>query len=370
MFLGVDYNRLVQVLARYLKPNKINDLYQFTSELRDTFTYSEGIEIQIGDSVVRNPKATQLSYNTSETITVRVEGANLLPSPIINSGTGAIEYVGKGVLSINGTVVYEGRASTTGNFVFTDDSINGTGLVGDPLSVNGNIYFTNKVVYFEEEFTPNGVSYQLTSNISNATFINGTWNVNNLLTGGTIDVTSLEGKKLTVGGLLGLGATTIVVDSISATGLVTLNAIPSTDLKIRYCYVLQNEDKLEDYKVSDIVSSAEADSDLINSKIAELQEIVTYRLDEQSFDVTNDSLPITTANNTKKLKVDFTNFNSNIDLTGQLPTNMIAGSQVVLRKLETNRHKLIYNDGQIVYDYVNRKGEYLSLEWTGTKYII
>jgi hypothetical protein len=98
--------------------------------------------------------------------------------------------------------------------------------------------------------------------------------------------------------------------------------------------------------------------------------VTAYSLDEQTFDVTTGTLPITTASTTTKLNIDFENFDASIDMTGQLPVNMSAGSKVILRKIETDRFKVIYDDGTIEYSYMNRAGDYLELEWTGIKFIV
>lgn len=92
--------------------------------------------------------------------------------------------------------------------------------------------------------------------------------------------------------------------------------------------------------------------------------------EEQSFDVTNDSLPITVANNISVLNVDFDNFDADIDLTGQLPTNLIKGSKVTLRKIDNTLFKILFDEGVVLYDFINSKGDFITLYWNGTKYII
>jgi hypothetical protein len=93
-------------------------------------------------------------------------------------------------------------------------------------------------------------------------------------------------------------------------------------------------------------------------------------LDEQFFDVTTDSFPINTPNETSSLIVNFLNFDKDIDLTGQLPTNMCAGCRVILRKVDKSVYKLSYDDGLVAYNFINRKGEYIELHWTGVRFII
>ena len=94
------------------------------------------------------------------------------------------------------------------------------------------------------------------------------------------------------------------------------------------------------------------------------------RFDEQTFDVTNDTLPITTDNETNFLTVEFFNFNGDIDLTGQIPVNMRIGARVTLRKIDDTIGRILWSDGTVDYHFINTKGEYIELYWTGTKFII
>lgn len=89
----------------------------------------------------------------------------------------------------------------------------------------------------------------------------------------------------------------------------------------------------------------------------------------QSFNVTTGSLPITSAS-IDFLNIDFLNFNGDIDLTSQLPTNLKVGSRVILRKADSTIGKIIFDDGVILYKFVSKAGEYLELYWNGTKFII
>jgi hypothetical protein len=95
----------------------------------------------------------------------------------------------------------------------------------------------------------------------------------------------------------------------------------------------------------------------------------TETFNEITFDVTNDVLPITSPS-VNYLNIDFKNFNGDIDLTNQLPTNLPKGARVILRKIDTNRGRITYNDSVIFYNFVKKKGEYIELIWNGTKFII
>ena len=90
---------------------------------------------------------------------------------------------------------------------------------------------------------------------------------------------------------------------------------------------------------------------------------------EITFDVTNDALPIVSSS-VNYLNIDFTNFNGDINLTGQLPTNLKTGARVILRKIDNKRGRITYDDGVIFYNFVKTKGDYIELIWNGNKYII
>jgi hypothetical protein len=96
---------------------------------------------------------------------------------------------------------------------------------------------------------------------------------------------------------------------------------------------------------------------------------VSVTFQEITFDVTNDLLPITSSA-VNYLNIDFTNFNTDIDLTNQLPTNLPKGARVILRKIDTNRGRILYNDSVIFYNFVKKQGDYLELHWNGSKFII
>lgn len=96
---------------------------------------------------------------------------------------------------------------------------------------------------------------------------------------------------------------------------------------------------------------------------------VTPIFQEITWDVTNDTLPITSSS-VNYLNIDFDNFNGDINLTGQLPTNLKVGARLILRKIDTKRGRITYNDGVIFYTFVKNKGDYLELIWNGNKFII
>lgn len=90
---------------------------------------------------------------------------------------------------------------------------------------------------------------------------------------------------------------------------------------------------------------------------------------EITWDVTNDVLPIVSSS-VNYLNIDFDNFNGDINLTGQLPTNLKTGARLILRKIDNKRGRITYNDGVIFYNFVKTKGDYIELIWNGAKFII
>lgn len=90
---------------------------------------------------------------------------------------------------------------------------------------------------------------------------------------------------------------------------------------------------------------------------------------EITWDVTNDVLPIVSSS-VDYLNIDFDNFNGDINLTGQLPTNLKPEARVILRKIDNKRGRITYDDGVIFYNFVKTKGDYIELIWNGNKYII
>lgn len=257
------------------------------------------------------------------------------------------------------------------------------------------------LVAFREEFIGNGINtqFQLDGTIENAVFSGGSWvstQIQPLLNSHVVNQASQPIYGSTI---LGIGYNRINTASISGTGLVTLNYAPQLGevLDIWYWYELQANDNLGDsYVKEDFVASMEADTinleKLIATKISKVPSAVnnnialwdgageikdsgvaidslTKSFNEVNFDVTNDSLPITSTSVTN-LKIDLTNFDQDITLTNQLPTNLKTGALVTVRKIDTTPYKITFNDGIINYSFINKQGEYLSLLWTGTKYVI
>lgn len=111
---------------------------------------------------------------------------------------------------------------------------------------------------------------------------------------------------------------------------------------------------------------------LDNDKVIEfwLNDDVIGDSQELTWDVENDSLPIVVSGNVSSLVVNLDNFDADINLTNQLPTNLKKGARCILRKIDTTGFKMTYSDGVINYDFVDRQGEYLELYWTGSKYTI
>jgi len=122
-------------------------------------------------------------------------------------------------------------------------------------------YVEEHLYVFRETFTGNGAAttFQLTSNVGNATFETGSWTVVNVETAMAADASKTTGAAL-YDSLLPLVRHKITVSSISATGLVTLNYAPMAEnFYIWYWYDMEG-DAIQDYYRDDYVSSMEADA--------------------------------------------------------------------------------------------------------------
>jgi hypothetical protein len=277
----------------------------------------------------------------------------------------------------------------------------------------GSGYGLNRVV-FQENFVGDGVEtqFQLDGTLQNAVFIDGAWVASRIVTTLITNIVRTDDFKPTYDSVPNFLGNRIAVSMVSASGLVTLSHPPRNGIafSLFYWYELATGNVLDDYYRPDFVATMEADNTRIDNEldahtgntnnphqttVVNLDDttitapidnevltyeggiwknkpipVTAYSLDEQTFDVATGTLPITTASTTTKLNIDFENFDASIDMTGQLPVNMSAGSRVVLRKIETDRFKVIYDDGVITYSFVNRAGDYLELEWTGVKFIV
>lgn len=122
-------------------------------------------------------------------------------------------------------------------------------------------YVEENLVVFRQTFTGDGVTktFQLTSDVGNATFLHGQWEVANVKYLMAADATKTTRAAL-YDSLLPLVRHKVSVSSISAAGLVTLDYAPMAEnFYIWYWYDLEG-DHLEDYYRDDYVSSMEADS--------------------------------------------------------------------------------------------------------------
>lgn len=117
-------------------------------------------------------------------------------------------------------------------------------------------------VVFCEVVTGDGLStqFQLNGLIANGEFISGGWQATNILNTLHSDVTDLAGKPIYDGGALSVFTRhRISVDTISITGLVTLDYIPLNNqvFKVWYWYDLQGTDRIDNYYREDFVASME-----------------------------------------------------------------------------------------------------------------
>lgn len=129
---------------------------------------------------------------------------------------------------------------------------------------------------FKEDFVGDGVAttFQLTGAIQNGTFTEGSWSDANIVTSLPGEIVRSDNLKPTYTVVPNILGTRIGVDSISPTGLVTLNGAVRSGIgvSIYYWYTTQDTDTIEDYYREDIVSRMEADNALIDNKIQAVQD--------------------------------------------------------------------------------------------------
>ena len=93
-------------------------------------------------------------------------------------------------------------------------------------------------------------------------------------------------------------------------------------------------------------------------------------VDYNDFEIqVTDSLPNSFPECTNKVNIDIT-LTSDLDITNWSPSGLCKGAVVSIRKIDENCTKLIFNDGVILYDFVDKKGDYLTLFWNGVKFKI
>lgn len=78
---------------------------------------------------------------------------------------------------------------------------------------------------------------------------------------------------------------------------------------------------------------------------------------------------ITVPENTVALHINVDNMTSSIDVTNYTNANLLLNSEVIFRKMDTSSFKIEFNNGQVDYDFVDNRFDYISLRWDGTKLI-
>lgn len=63
------------------------------------------------------------------------------------------------------------------------------------------------------------------------------------------------------------------------------------------------------------------------------------------------------------LMIDVDNMTGDLDITGWLPTGLVDSATVSIRKVDTTPHKVIYDDGVVLYNHVDRQGEVISFQY-------
>lgn len=79
--------------------------------------------------------------------------------------------------------------------------------------------------------------------------------------------------------------------------------------------------------------------------------------------------PTTTPPKTGYVYIDVDNMTSDINLETYLPTFDI-GTHVRVRKIDTSSYAIRYNDGIIQYTFIQLPGEYITMQWDGTKFLV
>lgn len=125
-------------------------------------------------------------------------------------------------------------------------------------------------VAFREQFTgdTSTTTFQLSGAIENGVFTQGSWQASRIKPLLNSHAVNQQGKPIYKTVILGIGFDRIYVQSISPTGLVTLNFPPrNEDFDIWYWYQVGNNDVVEDYVKEDFVASMEADWTDLEAKI-------------------------------------------------------------------------------------------------------
>ena len=73
-----------------------------------------------------------------------------------------------------------------------------------------------------------------------------------------------------------------------------------------------------------------------------------------------DTLPLTFTGDPKFVFITVSN-TIELDLTGWAPTGLCTGSILRFQKINSNNKRIIYNDGNVNYRYINKKGEVITL---------
>lgn len=136
------------------------------------------------------------------------------------------------------------------------------------VSIFGGAPRVTKIV-LREQFTGDGsdTTFQLTNSPDNCTFDKGAWTAASIETGYPAHVTGTD-KKATYDSLLPLTRHRIAVSSIDASGLVTLDYAPRSDVDfyIWYWYTLSANDEITYYR-EDFVASMEGEAAVLGSEI-------------------------------------------------------------------------------------------------------
>lgn len=74
--------------------------------------------------------------------------------------------------------------------------------------------------------------------------------------------------------------------------------------------------------------------------------------------------------NTKLFAVDLFGMTTDVDATNWSPTNLAIGATVRLRKIDNSAFTVRFQDSSANYQYVDKRGEFVTLVWSGVDFLI
>lgn len=91
-----------------------------------------------------------------------------------------------------------------------------------------------------------------------------------------------------------------------------------------------------------------------------------YLFETQDFDMSVDTLPITANDDSTDIEIHVTSMSGDLDLTGNLPTNLNPGACIQVFNDTNSGNKIIFDNGNCIYKHPDKKGEFMTLCWNGS----